>query len=64
MSGNTRTIISSVIYNSKFNMGEKIIRRVLMIPYMVFLRYHLSNSRSINLIDSGRDRVGGLWDAL
>ena len=43
---------------------EKILRRVLMMPCEVLLRAHLGSSRSIDLLDSGRGRVGGVGDEL
>ena len=55
---------SSVMYMSKFRMVDMILRRFIMIPWEVFLRYHLRNTRSIYLLVSGRSIVDGLWDAL
>ena len=56
--------MSRVMCKSNLRMGEKILRRVLMMPCAVFLRSHLRSARSIALLGSGRGRVGGIWDAL
>ena len=53
------TIMSSVMYKNKFRIvGAGVLRRVLMIPCEMFLRYHLSSTRIVSLIGSGRGRVG------
>ena len=57
-------MISSVMYKSKFRMGNMPLSRVLMITCEMFLKSHLGNARSITLISSGRGRVDGLGDAL
>ena len=64
MAGQVRTMMSSVMYKSKLKMGEKILRRVLMMPCEMFLREHLSNTRIIDLIGNVRGRVDGLGDTL
>ena len=58
------TILSTVMYKSGLRMGKEILRRVLMVPCEMLLGDHLSNTRSIALLGSGRVRVGGLGDAL
>ena len=58
------TMTSSVMYKSNFRMGNMILRRVLMIPCEILLMYHLSNTRSIDLLGSGRGKVGGLGGSL
>ena len=58
------TIMSSVMYKSKYRMGDMILRRVLMIPYRIFLRGHLRNTRSTDMLGDGRGIVDGLGDAL
>ena len=62
--GQVRTMISSVMYNSRFRMGNMILRRVLVIPCEMFLSRHLRNTGRIALLGNIRDRVGGLGDAL
>ena len=52
------------MYKSKFSMWEMILRRFLMIKFEVFLRYHLSNTRSIALLGSFRGIFGGLGGEL
>ena len=54
--------MSSVIYKSKFSMGNVILSRDLMIPYEMFLRDHSSNTRIIAFLGIDRGRVGGLRD--
>ena len=57
-------MMSSVTQNSKFNMGDMILRRVLMIPCEILFREHLRNISSIALLGSGRGRVGCPGDSL
>ena len=57
-------MIISIMYKSKFRMGNMILRRVIMIPCEMFFWDHLRNTRIISLIGSGRGRVGGLGDVL
>ena len=57
-------MLSSVMYKSKFRMGNMPLSRVLMITCEMFLKSHLGNARSITLISSGRGRVDGLGDEL
>ena len=64
MSGQVRTMMSSVMYNSKLNMGKKSLSRFLMMPCEMLLRSHLRNTRRIYLLGSGRGRVSGLGYAL
>ena len=59
-----RTTRISVMYKCKFRMGDMTLRRVVMIPCEMFLRYHLRSTRSIALLESGRGRVDGLMDTL
>ena len=56
--------MSRVMYKSNFIIGNMIIRKVFMIPYDMFLRSHLINTRSIYILRSGRGRVCGLGDEL
>ena len=58
------TMMSSVMYKSKLKMGGGVLIRVLMFPCEVYLRAHLSNSRGIALVFSGKGGVGVLGDAL
>ena len=62
--GLVSTMISSLMYNSKFMMGDMIFRRVLMVTCDMLLRDHLRNTSSISLLGSGRVRVGDIGDAL
>ena len=55
---------SSVMYKIKFRIRDMILNRVLIIPCEVLLRAHLSNTRSISLLGSGRVIVDGLGDVL
>ena len=64
MTVQVKTMMSSVMYKSKFRMVKMILRRVLVIPCEMFLRSHLRNTRSIALLGSGRGRVCGLYGAL
>ena len=64
IAGQVRTMMRSVMQKSDFRMGENILRRVLVIPCVVFFRDHLRSVRSIFLLGSGRGRVDGLGDAL
>ena len=54
----------SVMCKINLRMGEKFLKRVLMIPCAVLLRSHLRSASSIALFVSGRVRVDGLGDAL
>ena len=47
-----------------FSMGYIILRTFVMIPFEMFFRYHLRNTRRIVLLDSGRSTVDDLEDAL
>ena len=58
-----RTTRSIVMHKNKFRMGGRILRRVLMIPCEQFLRYHLKNTRSVDMLEIIRGRVDGLGDA-
>ena len=64
MTGQVRTTMSSLIYTSKFRMGDMILSRIIMITREMFLRTNFSNTIRIAVLDSGRDRVGGLGDLL
>ena len=64
VAGQVRNITSRIIYNSKFRTGNTILRKFLMIPCEMFLRYHLRNTRIIALLGSGRGRVGDLRDTI
>ena len=64
MTGQVRTMMSRVMYKSKFRMGGMIIKRVIMIPCEILLKSHLVNTRIISLLGSGRDRVYGLGDVI
>ena len=64
ITGQVRTIMSSVLCKSYFMVGENILRRVIMIPCAVFFRAHLRSSSSIALLGSGRGRVDSLGHAL
>ena len=64
MTVQVRTMISSLMYKSKFSMGNIILGRVLMITCKMFLRTHLRNTSSIAMIVSVRGRVGSLGDSL
>ena len=59
-----RTTMFSVMYKSKFRMRDTNLRRVLIIPCEMFLRYHLSNTRSIATIFNVRGRVDDIGYAL
>ena len=56
--------MSSVMCKINFRVGENILRRVLIMPCVVFLRDHLMSARVIALIGSGRGRFDDLGDAL
>ena len=58
------TMIISVIYKSKFSIHYMILRRFLMITCEMLFGDHLSNTRSIVLLVSGRGIVDVLGDAL
>ena len=64
LAGQVGIIMSGVMHKSKFRMGDMILSRVLMIPYEIFFREHLRNTRRIYMLGSGRGRVDGLGDAL
>ena len=59
-----RTMMSSVMYKSKFRMRYMILRKVLVITCEMFLGDHLRNTRIIDLLGSGRGIFGGLGDEL
>ena len=59
-----RTMMSSVMYKSKFRMRVMILRRVLVVFCEMFFRVHSRNIGSIFLLGSGRGRVDGLGGAL
>ena len=63
MAVQVRTMTSNVMYNSKLKM-KKSLGGLLMMPYEVFLRYHLMSARNIGMLGSGRVRVCDLGDAL
>ena len=54
VAGQVRTMRSSFVYTSKFSMEDMTLSMFLMIPYDMFLRAHLRNTRSIDLLISGR----------
>ena len=62
--GRVRTMMSRVMYKSKFIMGGVILRRVIMITCDILLKYQLANTRIIDLLVSGRDIVDGLGDKI
>ena len=62
--GQVRTMMRSVIFQSNFSMGECILRRVLMVPCAVLLRYRVMSSRSIALLGSVRGGVNCLGGAV
>ena len=68
MEGQLSTMVSSVMYNSKFNMegGREggVFIRFPMMPCKSFLRDHLRNFSIIDLFVSDGGRVGGLVDSL
>ena len=55
-------MMSIVMYNIKFRMGNMIRRRLLMILFYILLREKLRNTGIISLLGIGRVRVGGLVD--
>ena len=55
-----RTTTRSVICHSNLSTVENIVRGVIMIPCVVFLRDHLTSARRISLIIICRGRVYGL----
>ena len=57
-------MVSNLMYNSIFNMGDMILRRVLIISCEIFLRTHLRDTSRISLLGSGMSRVGDLGDAI
>ena len=59
-----RTISSSVLYKSKFRMGDMTLRRFVMIPCEMLFRYQLRSNSIIDIIVSVSDRVDDLGDAL
>ena len=59
-----RTMVISVMYKSKLRTEIKILWRVLMMPYEVFLSSPLRSARGISMLESGRGRVGGPVDVL
>ena len=58
------TMMRSVLCKSNLRMEENILRRVLIITWLVLLRGKLMSRRSIDLLDSDRGRVDGLGDQL
>ena len=64
VAGQVRTMMSSIMYHSKFRTGNMILRSVLMIMCEMFLMDHLRNTRSIDMLASGRGRVCGLGDII
>ena len=64
MAVQVRTMISIVMYKSKFRVGDMILRRVLVMLFEIFFRTHLINISIVALLGICRGRVGGLGDAL
>ena len=64
ITGQVRTIMSSVMCKSKFSMGEKIIMRFLMMPCEVSLRAQFRSARRIAMLGSSRVIVDVLGGAL
>ena len=62
--GQVKNMVRSVMCKINLRMGENILRTVLMIPFVVLFRAHLSSDSSIALFGSGRCRVDVLGDAL
>ena len=62
--GHVRTIRSSVMYKSKFRMGDKTLSIIVMIACEILLRAHLRITRSISMLDNSRGRVDSRGDAL
>ena len=58
-----RNMMMSVMCKSNLRMRENILRRVLMMTCVVFLRDNLRSTSTIALLVSGRGRVYGLGDA-
>ena len=52
------------MYKIKLRMGDMTLRRFLMIPRDMFLRGHLSITRSIYILGSGKGIADGHKDAL
>ena len=59
-----RTIMISVMYKSKFRMRGITLSRFIIIPFVIFLRGHLRDTRIISLLGSGRDKFDGIGDEL
>ena len=57
-------MMSSVMYTSKFSMGDIIIRIVLMIPCEMFMMARSRSISSIAKLGSGGGRVDGCGYAL
>ena len=64
IAGQARTIMRSVMCKSNLRMGEKYLRRILMMPCAVLLRADLKSDSSISLLVSGRGGVDSLGGAL
>ena len=58
------TMMRSVLCKSNLKMEENILRRVLIITWLVLLRGKLMSRRSIDLLGSDRGRVDGLGDQI
>ena len=59
-----RTISSSLIYNGDFRMGDMVLRRDLIMQCEMLLISNLRNISRIDIIVSGRVRIGDLGDVL
>ena len=64
MKGWLKTTRSSVMCKNKLRMGDKNLRKILMIPCEMFYGTHLSSIRIIYLLRSCRGRFGGLGDTI
>ena len=64
VAGQVKTMISSVMYNSKFIMGYMPLSRVLIISFEMFFRDNLRNTRIVYLLGNVMSRVDGLGDSL
>ena len=62
--GQVGTMMRSVVCNFNLRVEENILRRFLMMPCALLLRYHLRSAIIIALVDSGRGTVDGLVGAL
>ena len=52
------------MYKSKFRMRGIILRRFIIIPFVIFFRGHLRDTRIISLLGSGRGKFDGIGDEL